>query len=143
MMRQAKLEDWKEISELLVQLGYPDTESFIKENIKRLLEHPDEELLIYEDEGRIAACISIHYIPQLALKGDIASISYLVVDTTARSKGIGRKIEEYVTASAKKRGVDRIQVHCHSRRTDAHRFYTRQGYTEVPKYFAKMLNETV
>lgn len=139
MIRPAKVEDWQDISRLLDQLGYPGTESFIKDNIARLLKHPDEELMVYEDEGEIAACISLHYLPQLALEGDIAVISYLVVDSTTRSKGIGRAIEEFAAESAKKRNCDRIQVHCHSRRTDAHRFYKRQGYDEAPKYFSKRL----
>lgn len=67
-------------------------------------------------------------------------ISYLVVDSTIRSKGIGKELEEFATASARKRGCDRIQVHCHSRRIDAHRFYERQGFKEAPKYFSKMLD---
>ncbi|QSF42972.1 GNAT family N-acetyltransferase [Paenibacillus tianjinensis] len=139
MIRHARVNDWKQISALLDQLGYPNTESFIKENIERLLAHPDEELMVYEEEGRVAACISLHFIPQLALIGDIACISYLIVDETIRGKGIGQIIEEYASSVAKQRNCDRIQVHCHSRRTDAHRFYDRQGFAESPKYFSKML----
>jgi GNAT superfamily N-acetyltransferase len=48
-------------------------------------------------------------------------------------------MEEYVVMLAKERGCDRIEVHCHSRRTDAHRFYSRQGYEESPKYLMKRL----
>ncbi|WP_310829110.1 GNAT family N-acetyltransferase [Paenibacillus pedocola] len=139
MIRHARVEDSREISELLDQLGYSNTGSFIKENIERLLAHPDEMLMVYEDEGRVAACISLHFIPQLALIGDIACISYLIVDETTRGKGIGQKIEEYASRVAKQRNCDRIQVHCHSRRNDAHRFYDRQGFSESPKYFSKML----
>jgi N-acetylglutamate synthase-like GNAT family acetyltransferase len=142
-IRKAKDEDWKALSELLNQLGYPDTETFIKGKIEKLLIHPDEELLIYEEDEKVIAFISLHFIPQLAVKGDFARISYFAVNTTIRSKGIGRKIEEYCTDLAKKRNCDRIEVHCHSRRVDAHRFYTRQGFTESPKYFMKMMNESV
>ncbi|CAH2717620.1 hypothetical protein BACCIP111895_04836 [Neobacillus rhizosphaerae] len=142
-IRKAKVEDWKALSELLNQLGYPDTETFVKEKIEKLLIHPDEELLIYEEDEKVIAFISLHFIPQLAVKGDFARISYFAVNTTIRSKGIGRKIEEYCTDLAKKRNCDRIEVHCHSRRVDAHRFYTRQGFTESPKYYMKMMNESV
>jgi len=125
------------------QLDYPDTETFIKEKIEKLLIHPDEELLVYEDDEKVIAFISMHYIPQLAVKGDFARISYFTVDTTIRSKGVGRKIEEFCSDLAIKRNCDRIEVHCHSRRIDAHRFYSRQGFTESPKYFMKLLNESV
>jgi N-acetylglutamate synthase-like GNAT family acetyltransferase len=46
-IRKAKVEDWKAISELLNQLNYPDTQTFIKEKIEKLLIHPDEEILVY------------------------------------------------------------------------------------------------
>ncbi|MGO4698127.1 GNAT family N-acetyltransferase [Paenibacillus sp. FSL K6-3182] len=141
MIRVAKLEDRKDIAKLLTQLGYPETEFFIKENMERLLTDPNEELMVYEDEGRVIACISIHYIPQLGIRGDIASISYLVVDSSIRSKGIGKELEGFASASARKRGCDSIQVHCHSRRIDAHKFYERQGFKEAPKYFSKMLDK--
>ncbi|KQN97074.1 GNAT family N-acetyltransferase [Paenibacillus sp. Leaf72] len=141
MIRVAKLEDRKDIAKLLAQLGYPDTEFFIKKNMERLLTDPNEELMVYEDEGHVIACISLHYIPQLGIRGDIASISYLVVDSSIRSKGIGKELEEFASASARKRGCDSIQVHCHSRRIDAHKFYERQGFKEAPKYFSKMLDK--
>ena len=138
-IRKAKVDDWKSISELLNHLDYPNTESFIKEKIKKLLNHPDEDLLVYEVSGKVIAFISIHFIPQLALKGDFARISYFVVDSKIRSKGIGRKLEEFCTELATKRNCDRIEVHCHTRRKNAHSFYSRQGYNESPKYFIKML----
>lgn len=137
MIRVAKLEDRKDIAKLLTQLGYPETEFFIKENMERLLTDPNEELMVYEDEGRVIACISIHYIPQLGIRGDIASISYLVVDSSIRSKGIGKELEGFASASARKRGCDSIQVHCHSRRIDAHKFYERQGLRRLLSTFQK------
>ncbi|WZB65004.1 GNAT family N-acetyltransferase [Achromobacter xylosoxidans] len=49
----------------------------------------------------------------------------------------GRALEEAAEALARARGCDRIEVHCHERRVDAHRFYHRQGYAESPKYLMK------
>lgn len=138
-IRKAKMDDWKEIGDLLRQLDYDDTGSFLKEKIALFLNHPDAELLVYEDENKAVAFISIHYIPQIALQGDFARISYFAVDQAFRSKGIGREIEEYCVALAKKRNCDRIEVHSHSRREQAHRFYFRQGFIESPKYLIKKL----
>jgi GNAT superfamily N-acetyltransferase len=138
-IRKAVIEDWKAISDLLSQLDYSDTETFIRNKIEKLIIHPDEDLLVYEDNERVIAFISMHYIPQIALKGDFARISYFAVDKTIRSKGIGREIEAFCTELAKNKNCDRLEVHCHSRRTDAHRFYVRQGFIESPKYFIKMI----
>ncbi|MBT2647382.1 GNAT family N-acetyltransferase [Bacillus sp. ISL-34] len=140
-IRRAVIEDWKAIANLLSQLDYSDTETFIREKMEKIIIHPDEDLLVYEDNGEVIAFISLHYIPQIALKGDFARISYFAVDKTIRSKGIGREIEAFCTELAKNRNCDRLEVHCHSRRTDAHRFYARQGFIESPKYFMKMIKQ--
>ncbi len=139
-IRRAQIDDWKEISHLLNQLDYPGTESFMRDKIEKLLKHPDEELLVYEYEGNVIAFISLHFIPQIALKGDFARISYFAVDKTVRGKGIGRQIEEHCCQLARDRGCDRIEVHCHSRRSDAHRFYFRQDFIESPKYLIKKIS---
>jgi GNAT superfamily N-acetyltransferase len=141
-IRKAKVEDWKQICLLLNQLDYPDTELFIKKKVEILLMDPNEVFLVFEEDQSVIALISVHFIPQLAVKGDFARISYFAVDKNIRSKGLGRKIEEYCTDLAIKRNCDRIEVHCHSRRKDAHRFYMRQGFTESPKYFIKMLPQS-
>ncbi|HVU54772.1 MAG TPA: GNAT family N-acetyltransferase [Puia sp.] len=139
-IRTANNHDHTAISRLLDQLEYPGSASFLEEKIKSLIDDPDERLLVYEEEGgHIAAFISLHFIPQLALEGDFARISYFAVEDTARSRGIGRQMEEYCTQLARERGCHLIEVHCHTRRQRAHDFYFRQGYTESPKYLIKKL----
>jgi GNAT superfamily N-acetyltransferase len=138
-IRKAHVEDWQQICLLLNQLEYPNSERFLKEKLEVLLKDHNEVLLVYEEDNRVIALISVHFIPQLAVKGDFARSSYFAVGQNIRSRGIGRSIEEYCTDLAVKRNCDRIEVHCHSRREEAHRFYRRQGYTKSPKYFIKML----
>ena len=138
-IRRAKVDDWRRIRQLLEQLDYPETSSFIKAKIQSMLDDPNEELLVYELETEVVAVMSLHFIPQLALKGDFARISYFSVDKMARNKGIGCEIERYCVQLAKDRKCNRLEVHCHSRRVDAHRFYFRQGFIESPKYLIKML----
>lgn len=139
-IRKAMMGDKLAIQNLLNQLGYDNTEVFLKEKLEMLLKHPDEELLVYEQENKVIGLMSIHIIPQIALRGDFARISYFSIDSGFRSQRIGLEMEAYCEAYAVKRGCDRIEVHCHSRRTDAHRFYRRQGYEESPKYFMKKIS---
>ena len=138
-IRPAQLSDGPAIEQLLDQLGYTGTEGFLPEKLRRMLADPDERLLVYETMAGVVAFISVHFIPQIAVAGDFARISYFSVDDSVRGQGIGREMEEYVAMLAKERGCDRIEVHCHSRREDAHRFYFRQGYEEEPKYLMKRL----
>lgn len=139
-IRTATLADSDTIQHLLAQMGYPETGHFIRRKMEMLLAHPDEIVLVYEEAGEVLAFISIHFIPQLALEGDFARISYFAVEETARNKGIGKEMEAYCVTLARERKCDRIELHSHFRRTKAHQFYDRLGYAEVPKYFVKSLN---
>lgn len=139
MIRRAQPADTEAIRSLIVQLDY-DPPADLEEKIRLLSAHPDEALIVYELDAEVVAFLSLHFIPQIALPGDFARISYFAVKDSARSHGIGRQLETYITALARERNCDRIEVHCHSRRTDAHRFYEKQGYQESPKYFIKRVN---
>lgn len=138
-LRKATQADAARIADLLTQLDYPGTLVFIEDKIAELLVHPDEEIVVAVENGEILGFISIHFIPQIALRGSFARVSYLCVDVKARGKGVGRALEEYCVQAAASRGCDRIEIHCHSRRQRAHAFYFRQGYEESPKYFMKKL----
>lgn len=132
--------DAEMIAGLLAQLGYPRSEGFIREKIRELASHPDGVLALAIDGCTVVGFISLHFIPQLALPGDFARISYLCVDESVRSRGVGRQLESYCEHRARERGCGRIELHCHSRREHAHRFYFRQRYEESPKYLMKKLN---
>lgn len=140
-IRSARLNDGPAIEQLLDQLGYAGTGYFLPQKLGRMLADPDERVLVYETTAGVVAFISVHFIPQIAVAGDFARISYFSVADSVRGQGIGREMEEYVVMLAKERGCDRIEVHCHSRRVDAHRFYSRQGYEESPKYLMKRLSD--
>ncbi|MGL5274813.1 GNAT family N-acetyltransferase [Myroides sp.] len=138
-IRTMQVNDASVVADLLEQMGYPNTLGFLPKRIEEMNACDKEQLLVVEDEGQVIAFISVHFIPQIALEGDFARISYFAVDQNIRSKGVGKLVEEHVTALAKDRGCDRIELHSHSRRVDAHRFYFRQGYEDVPKYLVKYL----
>ena len=138
-IRKADVTDDERIAELLTQLDYDGTAAFVKEKILQLNERPEEELLVAVEEERVVGVLSIHFMPQLAMRGDIARISYFCVEERSRSRGVGRAMEAYCEQLAQARGCDRIEVHCEARRERAHAFYLRQGYTESPKYLVKAL----
>ncbi|OWT73599.1 MULTISPECIES: GNAT family N-acetyltransferase [unclassified Achromobacter] len=138
-VRSPTAADAAAIAQLLASLGYPGTESFIERRLVQLLAHPDEVMLAAVKDGDVLGIISLHFIPQLALAGDFCRISYFCVSERARGEGIGALLEGKAVEVARERGCDRIELHCHSRRVDAHRFYLRQGYEDSPRYFFKSL----
>jgi ribosomal protein S18 acetylase RimI-like enzyme len=137
--RPAALPDAPAIARLLGQLGYPVSEDVVRRKPALLLKSRDEDLLVGEDGGNVVGFLAMHCIPQVAMEGAFARISYLCVDENARGQGIGTQLEREACRLAAIRGCDRIELHCHSRRANAHRFYARRGYLESPKYFTKTL----
>jgi N-acetylglutamate synthase-like GNAT family acetyltransferase len=140
MIRKAKITDVPDISALLGQLGYPADEQLIKDKLVLLNDNADHELLIYEQNEKVIGFISIHFIPQIALAGDFANITYFCVDENTRSKGIGTALLDRAKELVAERKCDRIFVHCNGHRINAHRFYERNGYIDSPKYYVKKLN---
>ena len=142
VIRRATLSDAAQIADLLQQLGYPVSADLVQCQLAELLRDRNEDLLVAEAvDMRVIAFLSMHCIPQIAVEGAFARISYLCVDKERRSRGFGKKLEREACRLAAERGCDRIELHCHARRTDAHGFYVRQGYTESPKYFVKSLRD--
>jgi GNAT superfamily N-acetyltransferase len=142
VIRRARLSDASHIGRLLNQLGYPVSARFVHCQLTALLSDCNEDLLVAEaDDTRVIAFLAMHCVPQIAVEGGFARISYLCVDKEMRSRGLGKKLEREACRLAAEKGCDRIELHCHARRTDAHGFYARQGYTESPKYFIKRLRD--
>jgi len=141
-IRKARPADGEKISDLLNQLGYPGTGCFIVDKIVELASYPDAELVVAEEGDSVVGVMSIHFIPQLALAGAFARISYFCVDESCRGRGTGRELEEYCEREAVKRGCDRVEVHCNKSREQAIEFYHRHGYRESPEYLVKTLDKS-
>ncbi|MBZ6385852.1 MULTISPECIES: GNAT family N-acetyltransferase [Pantoea] len=139
-IRQAQAKDSFALSALLAELGYGGTESFIDKRLAQLSSDPDEMLLVAEHGTQVLGFLSMHFIPQLALAGDFARISYFCIAEGERSKGVGQQLLQHAEAMAAQRGCDRMEVHCHASRLKANQFYMREGYVESPRYHIKGLN---
>jgi len=142
-IRKAEIKDAPFIQKLLGQLGYPVEQDLLVRRIEILSLNQEHKDVVYELDGRITGFMSVHFIPQIAFDAEYAVISYLIVDDQVRSKGVGKALEEYAVDLAVSRECKRILLNSNARRTDAHRFYFRQGYEEYNKAFVKYLHQPV
>jgi len=60
--------------------------------------------------------------------GDFIDLDNVVVDEKLRSKGIGKKMVEWVEKEAKRLGADQMGLDCYTTAHAAHRFYLRENY---------------
>jgi GNAT superfamily N-acetyltransferase len=139
-IREGEVKDSREIAILLTELGYPSTAAFAADKIQQQLAHPDARLLVAVDAGHVLGFVSLHFMVQLALPGEFCRISYFCVGQQWRRQGVGDALERTVQTIARDRECDRIEVHCHERRTAAHQFYGNQGYSESPQYLMKSID---
>jgi GNAT superfamily N-acetyltransferase len=139
-IRLANTHDGFALSALLTELGYANTEVFIERRLAQLIDDRAEQLLIAEQGSTVLGFLSLHFIPQLALAGDFARISYFCIADGKRSEGVGQQLLSHAEKLAKAHGCDRMEVHCHEQRTKANAFYSREGYSEAPRYLIKNLD---
>lgn len=140
-IRLAEEKDSFALSALLTELGYENTEKVIDRRLAQLIDDSTEQLLVAEHGNTVLGFLSLHFIPQLALAGDFARISYFCIAEGERSKGAGQQLLQYAEKLAQQRGCDRMEVHCNESRIKANLFYAREGYSESPRYLIKDLNE--
>lgn len=138
-IRKATYRDAPGIKGLLEVLGYTSRTSHLVSQLDMMAEKEDHEVFVYELNKEVLGFVSVHYLPQLAFDGGLMIITYLSVDESVKGLPVANELEQYITARAKVRKCDRIQVHCMDWRTPAQQFYLQQGYQEYPKYFTKRL----
>ena len=66
----------------------------------------------------------------------------LVTDETKRSSGVGQALMRYMEALARERGCDTFSLDSGTQRTQAHKFYFREGMTIPSFHFAKPLKKS-
>ncbi|MCW0425520.1 MULTISPECIES: hypothetical protein [Xanthomonas] len=74
-IRNAAMADRQAIVALMAALDYAGTEDFIEARLAQLLAHRDAALLVAATGDDVLGVLSLHFLPQLALAGDICRIS--------------------------------------------------------------------
>jgi GNAT superfamily N-acetyltransferase len=109
-VRTAMADDAEAFSPLLALLGYPGDPSSLRTRIHVILNNPDAVLLVATSESsdKAIGLLSMHFIPQLGLEGDVARLGFLVVDENCHTSGIGKLLESHAEKLARERGCDRM-----------------------------------
>lgn len=91
---------------------------------------PRQTLIVGEDSATVVACLQLTFIPGLSHKGAWrAQIESVRVSAPCRGRGFGEALIKYALSLARQRGCRTAQLTTDKMRTDAHRFYSRLGFT--------------
>jgi GNAT superfamily N-acetyltransferase len=135
VVRRARETDAAEIARLTKQLGYEEDAAAAARRLARVLDRPDQCVLIADIGGRVAGWM--HAAVSEPLDVDrFAVVVGLVVDADHRGSGVGRQLMEHAESWARAQGCAFVRLTSSSTRTEAHRFYERIGYTNIKTQYS-------
>ncbi len=113
----------------------------MRSRFERVVEDQEHRVYVAESvAGDVIGWVHVHLTRYLAtdIRGEIAG---LIVDSTARSQGIGAELLRAAEEWAKTQGGAVLSLRSNATRKDAHRFYERAGYavTKTSLNFRKSL----
>ncbi|GIF10260.1 GNAT family N-acetyltransferase [Actinoplanes teichomyceticus] len=91
---------------------------------------PRNELIVAVEDGVVAGTCQLTYIPGLSRGGALRMLVEAVrIRSDRRGRGLGAAMMRWTIERARERGCRMVQLTTDKRRTDAHRFYERLGFT--------------
>jgi GNAT superfamily N-acetyltransferase len=130
LIRPLTPDDAPAAAELSAQLGYPASSADLRVRIETLA-HTSGHIALAALQGN-QLIGWIHGIVEQHLQDpDAVNIGGLVVRDTARGSGAGKRLCEAVESWAREQSISTVRVRSQIKRTDAHRFYLRDGYRHV------------
>jgi GNAT superfamily N-acetyltransferase len=101
---------------------------------------PNQQLLVAEADGTVVGMLQVTFIPGLSRQGSWrANVEAVRVAAELRGRGIGSQLMAQAEQLARERGCRIVQLTSDLQRADAHRFYTRLGYSASHAGFKKPL----
>jgi len=95
-------------------------------------------LAALSDGGTVRAVAGYRYMNMLYC-GRILYVDDLVSDETARSRGYGKALLDWLKDEARREGCTEVQLISNTKREQAHRFYFREGFGIEGFYFRTRL----
>jgi GNAT superfamily N-acetyltransferase len=121
--------DAKVVATLAGELGYPNETEAIRARIRAIGEL-DLLLVAVDASDKAVGFIQAHRLCIIEV-GFRVEILGLVVSSSARRSGIGRRLIAEVERWARNIGAEAVSVRSNTKRTEAHIFYPALGYTNI------------
>ncbi len=106
--------------------------------VERMRQTEGFRLAVARDDGRIVGVAGFRRMEMLYC-GVILSVDDLVVDSAARSGGVGTALVQWLCAEARRIGAVQVHLDSSRQRLDAHRFYRREGFEDFALHFRRDL----
>ena len=147
-IRRATEADLPRIVELLSQLALDDDRDSPVEPLpesyraafRQIEADPRQQLMVAEAGGQIVASAVLGIVPNLSYRGrPWAFVEGIVVNRPERGKGYGEALVRYAIEEARRAGCFKVSLTSNKRRSEAHRFYEKLGFTATHEGFRLLL----
>jgi GNAT superfamily N-acetyltransferase len=136
-IRLATVADVAELARLLSQLGYPITADSVAAVWDAWAVEGNSALVVQAEDSLLGA-VTLHRMIVLHRAKPVGRITSLVVDPSARGRGLGRALVLAAEEALARAGCGLVEVTSHARRTEAHDFWRHVGYEQTSFRFAKV-----
>jgi GNAT superfamily N-acetyltransferase len=138
-LRTATPGDAAEIARLLGMLGYPTEAASLATRWAKWRAGGSAAIVAGGLSGALLGVVTLHTTIVLHRPKPIGRITALVVDESARGRGIGRALVAAAEGAALREGCGMLEVTSNMRRVEAHAFYEKLGYDRSSYRFMKVL----
>ena len=130
MIRHATIDDTPKLLPLLSELGYPTTLEHLNRRFLKFAKNPGFGVAVYEMNEDVTGFVAWTKTDHLISDATRFSIVGLVVSTSHRGTGIGKKLMKFVEDIARQDSPAIIDLTSGLRRSQdgTHEFYKRIGY---------------
>lgn len=137
-IREARPDDAEALVPLIELLPHRVTAEGVRQRIAQI-SASDCPQLVADGEGAVVGLCGLHVMTSLHREKPVGRITILVVAERLRSQGIGEKLVAAAEECFRAAGCGMIELTSNDWLVEAHRFYTKLGYQQTSKRFAKQL----
>jgi GNAT superfamily N-acetyltransferase len=135
-IREANTRDAKALVPLFTELGHPSTEAELRARLP-LVQRAGDRVLVAARGDALLGFAVVHLTPALHRATWVGRITAIAVSPDAQGTGVGRLLVDAAEEIASVAGARRIEVTSAVRRSGAHEFYRRLGYSDSGIRFTK------
>lgn len=140
MFHKCRIEDAEGLCGLIRnELGYTDvTADDVRNSIEKMSGSDDYFTIVAENNGYICGYISA--VCEISLEsGEYYRVTGLAVKSEYQGEGLGTALLTLAESNAKIKGARMITLSSQFKRTEAHEFYEKLGYTKTSFAFKKYI----
>lgn len=140
IIRPAAIGDAAEIARLSRQLSYPVAADVMAERLGRALARKDQRVLVAQVGGQVCGWVQAQG-AEIIESGFRVEIVGLIIDESARRRGLGRRLVQEAENWAVTLGAQMVVVRTNVIRAESHMFYRALGFrqTKTQHVYRKIL----